>query len=84
MTNKFDTIHNAMKELEEKIKKQGQIMFFEVAKEIFDKYPTVQAFSWNQYTPYFNDGMNASFQLIQMRFELLIILKKMILKKMII
>lgn len=56
MTNKFDTIHNAMKELEEKIKKQGQIMFFEVAKEIFDKYPTVRAFSWNQYTPYFNDG----------------------------
>lgn len=37
-----------IKELQE----QFPVMF----KELFDKYPNAESISWNQYTPYFNDG----------------------------
>lgn len=28
---------------------------------VFDKYPEIEAFKWNQYTPYFNDGDECTF-----------------------
>jgi len=28
----------------------------ECCKTVFEKYPKLECFSWNQYTPYFNDG----------------------------
>jgi hypothetical protein len=30
--------------------------FADLFKEVFEKYPEIKSFSWNQYTPYFNDG----------------------------
>lgn len=30
-------------------------------QEIFNTYPKLQKFSWNQYTPYFNDGDQCRF-----------------------
>lgn len=35
---------------------ESKRFFDEAAKEIFAKHPTVESFSWRQYTPYFNDG----------------------------
>lgn len=31
-------------------------IFEQGCKEIFEKYESLESFSWNQYTPYFNDG----------------------------
>jgi hypothetical protein len=31
-------------------------IFEDFYKYIFEKYPTLESFGWNQYTPYFNDG----------------------------
>lgn len=31
-------------------------LFAEGAKTLFEKYPELEGFTWNQYTPYFNDG----------------------------
>lgn len=31
-------------------------VFDEFRKEFFVNYPEIKSFSWNQYTPYFNDG----------------------------
>lgn len=35
--------------------------FFDVVKEAFDRFPTLQAISWCQYAPYFNDGEPCEF-----------------------
>lgn len=31
-------------------------LLLERSKEIFETYPDIKGFCWNQYTPYFNDG----------------------------
>ena len=30
-------------------------------KDLFEKYPEAESFSWQQYTPYFNDGDECTF-----------------------
>lgn len=35
--------------------------FSAAAKELFEKHPEMETFSWNQYTPYFNDGDSCEF-----------------------
>lgn len=55
--------------LEELVKKNREIaklksealnisneVFVEWSRELFDRYGRLESFSWNQYTPYFNDG----------------------------
>ena len=36
-------------------------VFDDWCKSVFDKYPKVESFGWNQYTPYFNDGDTCTF-----------------------
>jgi len=40
----------------EQLRKEGQSIFEAAAKELFAKYPSLESFSWTQWTPYFNDG----------------------------
>lgn len=40
----------------EKFRERSKELFGNVAKQIFIDYPEISAFSWTQYTPYFNDG----------------------------
>lgn len=50
--NKLEAHKRAGQELQ----KQGQKIFEAAAKELFEKYPSLDSFGWEQYTPHFNDG----------------------------
>ena len=49
------------KEYEEVIQKFGKEMFNSATKELFENNPKLNSFTWNQYTPYFNDGDTCEF-----------------------
>lgn len=49
------------KEYEEVIQKFGKEMFNSATKELFENNPKLTSFTWNQYTPYFNDGDTCTF-----------------------
>lgn len=38
------------------IRRLEAIDFEEQARELFQRIPEIEEFSWTQYTPYFNDG----------------------------
>jgi hypothetical protein len=48
-------------ELEKEIKDTGKRLFKEAVETIFEEHPKLVAFSWTQYTPYFNDGDACTF-----------------------
>lgn len=43
-------------ELKKELHKKSEEAFFKGAKQIIDSCPELKSVSWNQYTPYFNDG----------------------------
>jgi hypothetical protein len=43
-------------ELKKDLHKKSEEAFFKGAKQIIDSCPELKSVSWNQYTPYFNDG----------------------------
>jgi hypothetical protein len=45
-----------MKQLQEEMQATAKQFFSEATKELFDKYPKLERFSFTGYTPYFNDG----------------------------
>lgn len=60
--------NSKIKELKEKIAalekeamEEYRILFVESSRELFEKYPYLERFSWTQYTPYFNDGDECTF-----------------------
>lgn len=57
------------KEIQEKSK---EILTFST-KELFEKHPKLESFSWSQYTPYFNDGDECIFSVnnsyIEVKFD---------------
>lgn len=61
---KFEIIREKQKEIK-KLKKEildsSVKIFTDLTKIIFEKYPKVKSFGWNQYTPYFNDGETCFF-----------------------
>ena len=42
--------------LKKELHKKSEAAFFEGAKQVIDSCPDLESVSWNQYTPYFNDG----------------------------
>lgn len=50
-----------MAEFRKKMKDEGKAYFAEQVKLLFSENPTLLSFSWNQYTPYFNDGEPCTF-----------------------
>lgn len=63
--NELNEMRNKMqqmkKEYEEVIQKFGKDMFNSATKELFENNPKLTSFTWNQYTPYFNDGDTCTF-----------------------
>lgn len=59
--NKIRKLNNQVSKLQNEISKESKKAFKQMTKDIFKKYPDLKSFSWNQYTPYFNDGDICSF-----------------------
>ena len=47
--------------LKDEIFNLSKDVFDDWCKNIFEKYPKIESFGWNQYTPYFNDGDTCTF-----------------------
>ncbi len=43
-------------ELQKELDAINQEIFADMSKELFAKFPSLDSFTWTQYTPYFNDG----------------------------
>lgn len=56
-----DNLRKTQQNYEQIVKDQGKEVFLEAAKQIFQTNPNLEHFSWNQYTPYFNDGDECKF-----------------------
>lgn len=56
MMAKLDETRKKLEELKAEYVNQSKIAYGECSKELFNKYPELDAFTWNQYTPYFSDG----------------------------
>lgn len=59
--SKYEELREKVKEMRAAMKKEGHMIFTEMAKDFFFKYPNVESFGWRQYTPYFNDGDTCTF-----------------------
>jgi DNA repair exonuclease SbcCD ATPase subunit len=53
---KLNEIQKQIEKLEKQAHKESSKLISKGFKEIFKKHPTLESFSWTQYTPYFNDG----------------------------
>lgn len=53
---RLELIKDEIKELKEKARRAAIKTFEDEAASIFEKFPTLTAFGWTQYTPYYNDG----------------------------
>lgn len=58
----FLSIKEEMKRLRDEARSKVKNFFIKGMDSIFDKYPEVKSVSWNQYTPYFNDGEECTFR----------------------
>jgi hypothetical protein len=56
MNKKLQELSQALQQSQNKFKEESRGVFKEAAQELFDTYPNLESFSWEQYTPYFNDG----------------------------
>lgn len=52
----FVDLRKRMADLKAEMLEVGKVAFSDATKELFIQYPTLQAFSFTQYTPYFCDG----------------------------
>jgi len=53
---KMNALQEQMEKLREEASEQGKAAFTEACKILFESYPQLKAFRWEQYTPYFCDG----------------------------
>lgn len=61
IVQKRDDIVAQLKALKTEFVAASQVVFKQQAKGLFEQFPTLEAFSWTQYTPYFNDGDSCEF-----------------------
>jgi hypothetical protein len=62
LQNEFDELKKQIKQLKQQFKDKSKELFHAGSKSIFDTYPTLESFGWQQYTPYFNDGDACTFR----------------------
>lgn len=60
-TEQFKQLKAQMEEAKAKMVAEAKVVFNDIVKEIFIEFPNLEKFSWNQYTPYFNDGDECTF-----------------------
>jgi len=58
---KIEALKAKVAELNKQVREESQRLLNEGFTEVFEKYPKLLSFSWNQYTPYFNDGDECTF-----------------------
>ena len=60
LTNEFvkkmKSLNKEVQDIRTKMVNEAKNSFKEIVKEIFNNHPSLESFSWVQYTPYFNDG----------------------------
>lgn len=61
MNTTFSDIEKMMKDMNERISKEGKAMLQGAFVDFFRNNPEVKAVRWTQYTPYFNDGEACEF-----------------------
>jgi len=54
--DKYKAFKKTYEEARKALSEQAGQAFKEMAKELFEKFPKLHSFQWNQYTPYFADG----------------------------
>lgn len=59
---KIEALKTKVAELNKQVREESQRLLNEGFAEVFAKYPKLISFSWNQYTPYFNDGDECTFR----------------------
>lgn len=59
---KIEALKAKVAELNKQVREESQRLLNEGFAEVFAKYPKLISFSWNQYTPYFNDGDECTFR----------------------
>jgi hypothetical protein len=60
--DKIEALKTKVEELNRQVREESQRLLNEGFAEVFSKYPKLNRFSWNQYTPYFNDGEECVFR----------------------
>lgn len=70
MAKLFDELTALKEAYDTKLAEEGEEAVKELFKEFFDKYPRAETVTWNQYTPYFNDGDPCYFSVGEMTLEL--------------
>lgn len=58
---KYKLLKKQMTDLRNQIEEQAKEFFKDASKDLFEKHPNLEEFSWSQYTPYFNDGEECTF-----------------------
>lgn len=61
MQTKYSEALTKIKEAREAAKALASEHITSSATALFERFPNVEAFRWNQYTPYFNDGEECTF-----------------------
>ena len=61
ITEKYKNLREQKLKLQEEVSKMTKVYFAEASKHLFDTHPDLESFSWQQYTPYFNDGDTCTF-----------------------
>jgi hypothetical protein len=61
LQTKIEEAHQQIAQARETLKEHAKDYFQEIAKSLFETYPQMESFSWQQYTPYFNDGDTCEF-----------------------
>jgi hypothetical protein len=59
---KYQELKAKIAEAKKQMEETAKTAFADMAKEFFDANPTVLAFGWTQYTPYWNDGDVCTFR----------------------
>lgn len=67
MNERLKNILKLKEEYERKISEEGAEILKQEFKDFFEKYPYVEAVEWVQYTPYFNDGEECIFGVMDPR-----------------
>jgi hypothetical protein len=57
----LSSLKKKMADIQKKIDTEGKKFLAKAFKDVFKDFPILEKFSWNQYTPYFNDGDSCEF-----------------------